>query len=74
MSNPIELSASQAFSKERFSRTIKESRDIEELRRVALILLDGWFTQKAATQWVISESLGKSARVTPEDLERTLRQ
>jgi hypothetical protein len=68
---PFELSASQAFDKERFKRAITESRDPEELRKIATTLLEGWYTQRAATQWIMKQALQagpKSAKVAPEDI------
>jgi hypothetical protein len=66
MSNPFELSLSDSFNKERFSRAIDESTDVKELRDIAKVLLGGWLTQKAATQWILKEALGKSATVSTE--------
>jgi len=58
MPNLLQLSLSQSFEKERFQRAIDESRNIEELRKISKVLLDGWFTQRAAAQWILKESLG----------------
>lgn len=68
MPNPLELSLSDSFNKERFSRVIDESTDIKELREVAKTLLGGWLTQKAATQWILKEALAKPATIPPEAL------
>lgn len=68
MSNPLELSLSDSFNKERFSRAIDESTDVKELRQIAKMLLGGWLTQKAATQWILKESLAKPATMSPEAL------
>lgn len=66
MSNPLELSLSDSFNRERFSRAIDESTDVKELRDIAKVLLGGWLTQKAATQWILKEALGKPATVSTE--------
>lgn len=63
MSNPLALSLPDQFAKERFTRAIKESRDIEELQGIAITLLEGWLTQKAGAQWILRESLKKPATV-----------
>lgn len=63
MSNPLELSISQSFEKERFTRAINETNDVETLRQIATLLLQSWFTQRAATQWVIGQSLTRPATV-----------
>ncbi len=68
MANPLELSTAQSFEKERFFRAIERSNDVKELREIAKTLLSGWFTQKAATQWVLKESLSKPATIKPEAL------
>lgn len=57
MTSPLELSLNQRFEKERLGRFIKESTSIEDLRKVSELLLDGWFTQRAATQWMMSQAL-----------------
>jgi hypothetical protein len=68
MANPLELSIAQSFEKERFTRAIENSQDIKEVKEIAKVLLGGWFTQKAATQWVLQESLKKPATINPEAL------
>jgi hypothetical protein len=68
MANPLELSIAQSFEKERFTRAIEDSRDIKELKEIAKTLLSGWFTQRAATQWILKESLQRSATIKPEAL------
>jgi hypothetical protein len=67
MSSPLDLSLSDRFAKERFTRAIKESRNIEELQNIAITLLDGWLTQKAGAQWILRESLKKPAIVEVVD-------
>jgi len=52
-----ELSIGQQFEIERFSRAIDATADPDQLRSLAKQLLQAWHTQKAATQWVISQQL-----------------
>jgi hypothetical protein len=54
-STGIELSVGQQFEIERFSRIIDATVDPDQLRQVAKQLLQAWHTQKAATNWVISQ-------------------
>lgn len=57
----MELTISQHFEIERFSRAIDATADPEDLKRIAKQLLQAWHTQKAATNWVIGQHIG----VTP---------
>jgi len=57
MSTPINLSVSQQFEIERFSRAIDATSDTSELRSIAKQLLQAWHTQKAATNWVIAQQM-----------------
>lgn len=70
MPNPLELSLSQSFEKERFGRAIEESTDLKEVKEIARVLLNGWFSQRAATQWVLKEALGARAKIGPDDLKQ----
>jgi hypothetical protein len=54
----LELSISQRFEIERFSRAIDATADPDDLKRIAKQLLQAWHTQKAATNWVIGQQLG----------------
>jgi hypothetical protein len=54
----MELSISQRFEIERFSRAIDATADPEDLKRIAKQLLQAWHTQKAATNWVIGQQMG----------------
>ncbi len=54
----MELSVSQRFEIERFSRAIDATADPDDLKRIAKQLLQAWHTQKAATNWVIGQQLG----------------
>lgn len=58
MAQSIELSVSQRFEIERFSRAIDATADPEALRDIAKKLLQAWHTQKAATNWVIGQQMG----------------
>lgn len=58
MTMPIALTVGQQFEIERFSRAIDATADTSELRSIAKQLLQAWHTQKAATNWVISQQLG----------------
>lgn len=69
MANPLELSLSDSFNRERFTRIINESSDVKELRQVAVLLLGSWLTQKAATQWILKEALSKPFSVSPETVD-----
>jgi hypothetical protein len=61
----MQLSLGQSFEKERFTRELKEAQDIERIRAVALQLLEAWYTQKAATEWVMRQSLARPAILLP---------
>ncbi|MEB3351175.1 MAG: hypothetical protein VKM01_02485 [Cyanobacteriota bacterium] len=56
-SMPIELTIGQKFEIERFSRAIDATADTDQLRAIAKQLLQAWHTQKAATNWVISQQM-----------------
>jgi hypothetical protein len=58
MTMQIALSVGQQFEIERFSRAIDATADTGELRSIAKQLLQAWHTQKAATNWVISQQMG----------------
>ena len=49
------LSIGQQFEIERFNRAIDATADAEQLKALAKQLLQAWQTQKAATQWVLSQ-------------------
>jgi len=57
MNVPIQLSTGQQFEIERLSRIIDATVDPEELRQVSKQLLRAWHTQKAATNWLIRQSM-----------------
>jgi len=50
-----DLSIDQRFELERFSRAIDATADPDQLRALAKQLLQAWHTQKAATQWVLTQ-------------------
>ncbi|MGL6133232.1 MAG: hypothetical protein ACRC1L_03465 [Prochlorococcaceae cyanobacterium] len=58
MGQSIELTVSQRFEIERFSRAIDGTVDPEALRSIAKQLLQAWHTQKAATTWAMSQQMG----------------
>ena len=58
MDQSIELTVSQRFEIERFSRAIDGTADPQALRDIAKKLLQAWQTQKAATNWAISQQMG----------------
>jgi hypothetical protein len=58
MPSSIELSVGQQFEIERFNRAIDATADPDQLRSLAKQLLQAWHTQKAATNWVISQQSG----------------
>lgn len=68
MSTQISLSVGQQFEIERFSRAIDATADAVQLRSIAKQLLQAWHTQKAATNWVISQQMGPG----PAQLSGTL--
>lgn len=70
MGMSIELTTGQQFEIERFSRAIDATVDPDQLRLIAKQLLQAWHTQKAATNWVISQQAGAAAmpRFDPADL------
>jgi hypothetical protein len=61
MSITSELSVGQQFEIERFNRAIDATADPDQLRALAKQLLQAWHTQKAATQWVLTQQDGSLA-------------
>lgn len=53
----MELSTAQQFEIERHSRLLDDIEDVETLRNLAKLLLQSWFSQKAATAWVMRQGL-----------------
>lgn len=58
MAMDINLTVSQQFEIERFSRAIDATQDTTQLRAIAKQLLQAWHTQKAATNWVMAQQMG----------------
>lgn len=62
MPGAIALTAAQAFEVERFSRAIDATADLAALRGLCKQLLQAWMAQKAATRWVMRQSLSGPAQ------------
>ncbi len=65
MSEPLALTLGQKFELERMSRAIDATTDPQVLRGLAKQLLEAWHSQKAATQWVMRQSLGAPPTINP---------
>jgi hypothetical protein len=65
MSEPLALTLGQKFELERMSRAIDATTDPQVLRGLAKQLLEAWHSQKAATQWVMRQSLGAPQTINP---------
>lgn len=63
MPNSIELSFNQAFEQERMTRLIQDTTSVSDLRKMALLFMQGWMTQRAATTWALSQSLSAPSRI-----------
>lgn len=46
---------SQSFEMERINRAIDQTADPSQLQTIAKQLLQAWYSQKAATNWVIRQ-------------------
>lgn len=57
--NSLELSITQKFELEQQIRAIDSCENIEELKSLSKQLCSALAHQKAATNWIIRESLGK---------------
>lgn len=55
MADPIALSMAAQFETERIGRLIDSTDDVGQLRRIATMMLQGWMTQKAASEWAIRQ-------------------
>ena len=51
----IELPADLAFTRENLRRNIEREPNPEALRRIAMVLLEGYFGQRAATLWALRQ-------------------
>ena len=54
---PLQLTTGQAFELERMSRAIDATTDVAALHDLCKQLLQAWLTQKAATAWMMRQSL-----------------
>lgn len=70
----MELSTAQQFELERMRRTIDATTDPAELRELCRQLLQAWLTQKAATQWVMRQSLSPPSQIAREAAREVLSQ
>lgn len=57
MSDAIALSLSQRFEIEHMSRAIDAETDVQKLRGLTKQLLQAWYTQQAATTWVMQQHI-----------------
>lgn len=64
----MDLSPHTQFEIAKQRLAITSTTNVDDLQKIALILLDAWAVQKATTAWVISQSLGNPPKVTPESL------
>jgi hypothetical protein len=60
-SQPIALTMGQQFEIERLSRLIDAETSVPALRHTAKRLLMAWHSQKAATDWVMRQQMGRPA-------------
>jgi len=68
--NFMDLSPHTQFEIARQKLLIESTTNVGDLQRIALKLLNAWATQRAATAWVMRQSLGDPPKVTPESLNR----
>lgn len=54
----MDLTLEQQFDIVRMNNIIDATSDIAELRKIAKSLLEAWQTQRAATNWAISQQTG----------------
>ena len=55
MQESISMSMTQRFEVERMNRAIEATADPAQLQTIAKQLLQAWYSQKAATNWVIRQ-------------------
>lgn len=65
----MELSTSQQFELERMRRTIDATTDPATLRELCRQLLHAWHSQKAATQWVMRQTLGRPSQIARDAVQ-----
>jgi hypothetical protein len=73
MSEPLALTLGQQFELERMTRVIDSTGDAQLLRGLAKQLLQAWQTQKAATEWVMRQQLGRPSTLAPQAPGQTAR-
>ena len=56
MADAIALSMAAQFETERIGRLIDSTDDPGQLRRICHMMLQGWMTQRAASEWAIRQS------------------
>ena len=71
--DPVERRLEQSFEAERWTRFIQECQDIEQLREMALALVQQLTQQKAASAWMASRA-AESENAKLEMLARMIRQ
>ncbi|RCL52776.1 MAG: hypothetical protein DBW85_05690 [Synechococcus sp. MED-G71] len=54
--DPIERSMEQSFAAEQLRRTIHDCEDLDQLRQLALALVDRLAQQQAASRWLAERS------------------
>ena len=57
MSDPLDLSVGQKFEIERMARAIDSTEDVQTLKNMAKQFFIAWMTQKAASTWILKNSL-----------------
>lgn len=57
---PLQLSTAQQFELERIGRVLDAETSPDDLRKVARLFLQAWFTQKAATAWVMRQQMSQA--------------
>ena len=65
----IKLSIGQQFEIERMTREIDATKSVQELQGLAKQLLHAWFSQKAATIWVMKQNMTPPSITVPGDRE-----
>lgn len=64
----FELSLTEKFSQQQMLRSIEECSSVDQLREIARLLLTGWYSQRAATKWVMKQALSAPVTSKPEDI------
>lgn len=59
----LELTFAQKFEMERMNRVIDSCNTLEEIRGLCKQLLSAWQTQRAATDWMMRQSIATPPRV-----------